>query len=147
MGEHFEFRSDRARAELNPFVERIQEFRPWTVLAEEAPDFRGSWRQQMGLAQDAELVLEIGPGNGFFFAEICGRYDGDRRCQRCCGGGGGGVRSGHSPHCARRSDAGPRSGRRVNARVSRCDRRALGCADRSACTTPFAHVDDGEPPR
>lgn len=76
MGEHFEFRSDRARAELNPFVERIQEFRPWTVLAEEAPDFRGSWRQQMGLAQDAELVLEIGPGNGFFFAEICGRYDG-----------------------------------------------------------------------
>ncbi len=76
MADRFQFRSDRARSELNPFVEKIHEFRPYTVLAEESAGFRGRWREEIGLAPDADLLLEIGPGNGFFFAEICARFAG-----------------------------------------------------------------------
>ena len=64
------FSSERGRAEVNPFVDRIQELRPWVVVGEEAATFKGGWRAQIGVAADAPLILEIGPGNGFFFRDL-----------------------------------------------------------------------------
>ena len=61
--ERFVFRSSRGRAELNPYVEKVKEYAPWTLTAEDAERNRGRWRQEIGLADDAPLILEIGPGN------------------------------------------------------------------------------------
>lgn len=73
MGDdRFQFRSDRGRAELNPYVDKIHEHRPWTVPAEESGSFQGRWREDIGV--DGPLILEIGPGNGFFFADITERF-------------------------------------------------------------------------
>ncbi len=72
MGEaDFEFRSGRARADLNPYVDKIHEYAPYTVVAEEAAQRRGAWRQEIGA--DGPLILEVGPGNGFFFHRLCAR--------------------------------------------------------------------------
>ncbi len=32
----FEFRSERGRADLNPYVDRIHEYAPYTVVAEDS---------------------------------------------------------------------------------------------------------------
>ena len=64
------FSSDRGRAEVNPFVARIQELKPWVVVGEEAADLKGRWREEIGAAPEAPLVLEIGTGNGFFFRDL-----------------------------------------------------------------------------
>ncbi len=67
------FSSERGRREVNPFVDKIQEFRPWVVVGEDAEGFKGRWREVMGVGQEAPLVLEIGPGNGFFFRDLAAR--------------------------------------------------------------------------
>ena len=68
----FEFRSERGRADLNPYVDRIHEFAPYTVLAEDSVASRGRWREEIGV--QGPLILEIGPGNGFFFRAVCERF-------------------------------------------------------------------------
>ena len=73
-GDRFRFRSDRGRRELNPYVDRIREYAPWAMTAEQGEEHRGRWRELMGRAPDAPLLLEIGPGNGFFFRELCRRH-------------------------------------------------------------------------
>jgi len=67
------FSSERGRAEVNPFVDRIQEFKPWVVVGQEAASFKGRWRAEIGVNPDATLVLEIGPGNGFFFRDLAAK--------------------------------------------------------------------------
>ena len=67
------FSGERGRGDVNPFVDRIQEFRPWVVVGEDAAGFKGRWRAEIGAAPDAPLVLEIGPGNGFFFRDLVAR--------------------------------------------------------------------------
>ena len=64
------FSSDRGRSDVNPYVDRIQELRPWVVVGEEAAGFKGRWRAEIGVDDDAPLILEIGPGNGFFFRDL-----------------------------------------------------------------------------
>ena len=73
-GDRFRFRSDRGRSELNPYVDRIHEYAPWAMTAEQGEELRGGWRALMGCGDDAPLILEIGPGNGFFFRELCRRH-------------------------------------------------------------------------
>jgi tRNA (guanine-N7-)-methyltransferase len=68
----FEFRSERGRSEFNPYVEKINEFAPYTVHAEGSSSFKGQWREEIGTT--GPLILEIGPGNGFFFREACERF-------------------------------------------------------------------------
>ncbi len=68
----FEFRSERGRADLNPYVDRIHEYAPYTVVAEDSGRRRGAWREEIGI--DGPLILEIGPGNGFFFWQLCRRF-------------------------------------------------------------------------
>jgi tRNA (guanine-N7-)-methyltransferase len=69
----FHFKSARGRPEVNPYVDKIAEYAPHAVTAEEAETHRGRWREAIGVGPDAPLVLEIGPGNGFFFRELCTR--------------------------------------------------------------------------
>ncbi len=64
------FRSDRGRPEVNPYVTKFRELAPWTVAAEDALAHRGAWRAEVGVTEDAPLLLEIGPGNGFFFRDL-----------------------------------------------------------------------------
>ena len=73
-GDRFRFRSDRGRADLNPYVARIHEYAPWAKTAEQGDAARGRWRALMDREEGAPLLLEIGPGNGFFFRELCGRH-------------------------------------------------------------------------
>lgn len=49
------------------------DFRDWVYDEERAPLQKGKWRDSLGLAQDQALDLEIGTGNGFFFAEYCSK--------------------------------------------------------------------------
>ena len=69
----FEFNSERGRGDLNPFVHKVREYAPYTVLSEGAVANKGRWREEIGA--EGPLILEVGPGNGFFFQEICGRFD------------------------------------------------------------------------
>jgi tRNA (guanine-N7-)-methyltransferase len=73
-GDRFRFRSDRGRPELNPYVDRIAEYAPWAMTAEQGEEQRGRWRELLARPADAPLLLEIGPGNGFFFRELCRRH-------------------------------------------------------------------------
>ncbi len=67
------FSSERGRSEVNPYVNKIHELHPYVVPGEEAAAFCGRWRDEIGVAEDAPLVLEIGPGNGFFFRDLVGQ--------------------------------------------------------------------------
>ena len=67
------FRSSRGRADHNPYVDRIHEYAPWAMTAEQADSQAGRWRDEIGVAAGAPLIVEIGPGNGFFFRELCRR--------------------------------------------------------------------------
>ena len=69
VSERFAFRSAKGRADLNPYVERIAEHGELVLTAEQAEQQRGRWREVVGRNDKAALLLEIGPGNGFFFAE------------------------------------------------------------------------------
>lgn len=66
------FSSEKGRAEVNPYVKKIHELKPWVVVGEEAAAFKGRWREEIGVNQGAPLILEIGPGNGFFFRDLTG---------------------------------------------------------------------------
>jgi tRNA (guanine-N7-)-methyltransferase len=68
------FRSDRGRADVNPYVTKFRELAPWTIAAEDACAIRGRWREEIGKPTSAPLILEIGPGNGFFFRELAKRH-------------------------------------------------------------------------
>jgi tRNA (guanine-N7-)-methyltransferase len=71
----FVFSSARGRADHNPYVEKMREYSPWALATDEAEEQKGQWREALGLASDAPLILEIGPGNGFFFREAKKRFD------------------------------------------------------------------------
>jgi|GEM_PF-19213 len=66
------FNSAHGRVEVNPFVARIHELAPWVIPGDDATAFKGRWREEIGVEADAPLVLEIGPGNGFFFRDLTG---------------------------------------------------------------------------
>ena len=70
----FVFSSSRGRADHNPYVEKIREYHPWALATDEAEQHQGKWRQALGIDADAPLLLEIGPGNGFFFREVKRRF-------------------------------------------------------------------------
>jgi tRNA (guanine-N7-)-methyltransferase len=62
--------TSKGRVDINPYVDRIHELEPFVVTGEKAASFRGGWRAEIGVAPDAPLVLEIGPGNGIFFRDL-----------------------------------------------------------------------------
>lgn len=72
--ERFSFRSSKGRADLNPYVDRIAEHGDLVLTAEQAEQQRGNWRALLGKDETAPLLLEIGPGNGFFFAALTTRF-------------------------------------------------------------------------
>jgi len=57
--------------DVNPYVTQHLEYGPPLIPAEEAWKNRGRWAEVFG--RDAPLHVEIGPGNGFFLAELCRR--------------------------------------------------------------------------
>ena len=71
-GRRSRLRSDTGRGDINPYVLRISEFGPIVKTAEESEALSGLWRQEMALPESAPLLLEIGPGNGFFFRDLAG---------------------------------------------------------------------------
>ncbi|MCP4871852.1 MAG: hypothetical protein GY898_24360 [Proteobacteria bacterium] len=68
------FKSSLGRTEANPYVEKLSEFAPYAMTSDQGEAARGQWREQMGLPADAPLLLEVGPGNGFFFREVLDRF-------------------------------------------------------------------------
>jgi len=70
----FRFKSARGRSDLNPYVDRLKEHGAWVVTSEEAEQQRGNWRSLIGKGEAAALLLEIGPGNGFFFHTLASRF-------------------------------------------------------------------------
>lgn len=68
------FSSSVGRSQVNPYVERLSDFAPISLSAEEGETRRGRWREEMGLPSDAGLYLEVGPGNGFFFRDLSGQH-------------------------------------------------------------------------
>ena len=44
------------------------EFAPWAFDEERSKEHRGAWRKHYGVSKEAPLDLEIGTGNGYFFA-------------------------------------------------------------------------------
>ena len=72
--ERFDFRSSKGRGDLNPYVDKIAEHGELVLTSKQAEEQRGSWRSLLGLPDDSPLLLEIGSGNGFFFAELITRF-------------------------------------------------------------------------
>jgi len=70
----FLFKSSRGRSDLNPYVDRLKEHGSWVLTAEAAEQQRGNWRKLIGKDEGAALLLEIGPGNGFFFHTLASRF-------------------------------------------------------------------------
>jgi tRNA (guanine-N7-)-methyltransferase len=68
------FRSAEGRRDINPYVEKLSDWAPISMTAEEGEGRKGRWRAEMGLPPDAPLFLEIGPGNGFFFRDLSARH-------------------------------------------------------------------------
>lgn len=63
--------------ELNPHMRLHQELKPEVLTSDEAPAFRGRWGEAFGRpagSPPAPLHVEIGPGNGFFFAGMAARH-------------------------------------------------------------------------
>jgi tRNA (guanine-N7-)-methyltransferase len=58
--------------ELNPYMKLHREFGPQIVPGDEAPTYRGRWHEVFGRV--APIHLEIGTGNGSFFAEMAARH-------------------------------------------------------------------------
>jgi tRNA G46 methylase TrmB len=59
------------RTEVNPYYKSHQEFGLPLIPASDAWGWRDRWGECFG--RDAPLQLEIGPGNGFFLAEVARR--------------------------------------------------------------------------
>ena len=54
---------------------KSQEYAGWAYDLEQAPEFRGAWREKVfQAAEDSRLDVEIGTGNGFFFAHRALHY-------------------------------------------------------------------------
>ncbi len=68
------FQTERGRADLNPFVDRLKEHGDWALRSDEGEACKGRWREVLGIDAKAPLLLEIGPGNGFFFRELGRRF-------------------------------------------------------------------------
>lgn len=68
------FESSQGRVEANPYVNKLAEFAPYAMTSDQGEATRGRWREQLGLAPEAPLLLEVGPGNGFFFREVLDRF-------------------------------------------------------------------------
>lgn len=62
---------DVPQPDLNPYLVEHAAFGPLLLTADQAWRFRGRWSECFG--RTAPMVLEIGPGNGDFFEEICRR--------------------------------------------------------------------------
>ncbi len=56
--------------DLNPYLKLHREMGRPVVTAEEAPRWRGRWRE--AFARPAPLHVEVGPGNGFYLAGMAG---------------------------------------------------------------------------
>lgn len=51
------------------YITALQDYPEWAFDEEQAPTFKGKWKSDIfKIAADAPLDLEIGTGNGFFFA-------------------------------------------------------------------------------
>jgi len=51
------------------YVQLLQgEYAPWAFDEMRAPTFRGKWRAEFQVSEQTPIDLEIGTGNGFFFA-------------------------------------------------------------------------------
>lgn len=51
------------------YIKALQDYPEWAFDEEQAPTFKGKWKSDIfKIAPDAPLDLEIGTGNGFFFA-------------------------------------------------------------------------------
>lgn len=70
----FHFNSNRGRADLNPYVDKLDEYGPYAMTSEQGEAVGRDWQGAIGLPPDAPLLLEIGPGNGFFFREVARRW-------------------------------------------------------------------------
>src|SRR4051812_21145301 len=72
MEQKSKVRISRTRDLPNPteYVQLLEgELREWAFNEERAPIFRGKWRAEVfKVAVEAPLDLEIGTGNGYFFA-------------------------------------------------------------------------------
>lgn len=58
--------------DLNPYLKLHRTFGPEVIPAEEGPELLGHWADAFG--RDAQLHVEIGPGNGFFLAGMAARH-------------------------------------------------------------------------
>ena len=62
----------------NRYVEMMRgEFSDWVTPEDLAPTRKGRWRQDLGLTHESPVDLEIGTGNGYFFAHY-GKSNPDR---------------------------------------------------------------------
>ena len=53
----------------------LGEYADWAFNEEEALSFKGFWREKVfDVSEDTFLNLEIGPGNGLHFAQICRKH-------------------------------------------------------------------------
>lgn len=58
----------------NQYVQMLgNEFKDRAFSEETAPQNKGKWRESLGILKDSKLDLEIGTGNGYFFAEYAKR--------------------------------------------------------------------------
>lgn len=51
----------------------LNDFSEWAIDEERAPKLKSKWREDMGADSTAPLDLEVGVGNGFFFADYVKR--------------------------------------------------------------------------
>jgi tRNA (guanine-N7-)-methyltransferase len=61
------------RPDINPYLRLHREFGLPVLVGEDAPGFKGHWRDAFA-GRDAPLHLEIGSGNGFFLAGMAKRH-------------------------------------------------------------------------
>ena len=62
-------RFEESKSYVNPYMgQMLGEYRQWCFTEEEALNNKGAWGQNIFESEQAPLDLEIGTGNGFFFA-------------------------------------------------------------------------------
>jgi len=56
----------------NAYIQALyKEYKSWAFDESSAPQFKGQWRQKIFKKTQTPLHLEIGPGNGKHFAQLC----------------------------------------------------------------------------
>lgn len=59
----------------NQYVKAMTgEFEDWVFTEEDAPLFKGRWRNSLGYSNETPVDLEIGTGNGYFFGHQASVY-------------------------------------------------------------------------